>query len=180
LADLLTKLEAALGTYGPAILFYGMAGLVVAAAAYAVLAKKIDHGAFSLMACFTGVAGLYALLGSDFLAITQVIVYVGGIMVLIVFGVLLTDRLPIEFRQITRETAVQGLAVAVPVAVALLWAAVGTDWPTRDLAAPAAEGTTAGIGKLLLTDYLLPFEFASVVLLVALVGAARLARGGRK
>jgi NADH-quinone oxidoreductase subunit J len=159
-----------------------MAGVVVAAAAYAVLAKKIDHGAFSLMACFTGVAGLYAMLGSDFLAVTQVIVYVGGIMVLIVFGVLLTDRLPIEFRQITRETAVQGLAVAIPVAAALLWAALGTDWPTREVTSPAADdpGTTAGIGKLLLTDYLVPFEFASVLLLVALVGAARLARGGRK
>jgi len=180
LVELLEKAEAALGAYGPAILFYGMAGLVVAAAVYAVLAKKIDHGAFSLMACFTGVAGLYALLGSDFLAVAQVVVYVGGIMVLVVFGVLLTDRLPIEFRQITRETAVQGLAVAVPVAVALLWAALGTAWPERAPAAPLPEGTTEGIGVLLMTDYLLPFEFSSLLLLIALVGAARLARGGRK
>ena len=178
MAELFDDIEKALGAYGPALLFYGMAGLTVAFAAYAVLAKKIDHGAFSLMACFTGVAGLYAMLGSDFLAVTQIIVYVGGIMVLVVFGVLLTDRLPIEFRQISRETAVQGLAVAIPVAGALLWAAAGTDWPVRAPGAP--ETTTKAIGVLLLTDYLLPFEFASVLLLVALVGAARLARGGRK
>ena len=180
MVELLETIEAALGTYGPAILFYGMAGIVVAAAAYAVLAKKIDHGAFSLMACFTGVACLYAMLGSDFLAVAQVVVYVGGIMILVVFGVLLTDRLPIEFRQITRETAFQGLAVAAPVALALLWAALGTDWMERTPAAPTAAGTTEGIGVLLMTDYLLPFEFSSVLLLVALVGAARLARGGRK
>ena len=180
MVELIADIEAALGTYGPAILFYGMAGIVVAAAAYAVLAKKIDHGAFSLMACFTGVAALYAMLGSDFLAVAQVVVYVGGIMILVVFGVLLTDRLPIEFRQINRATAVQGLAVAVPVALALVWAAVGTDWVERAPAAPTAQGTTEGIGTLLMTEYLLPFEFSSLLLLVALVGAARLARGGRK
>ncbi|MCK6481772.1 MAG: NADH-quinone oxidoreductase subunit J [Planctomycetes bacterium] len=189
MAELLGKLTAAMGTYGPAVLFYGVAGLVLASAAYAVVAKKIDHSAFSLMACFTGVAALYAMLGSDFLAVTQVIVYVGGIMILIVFGVLLTDRLPVEYRQISRETVVQGLAVAVPVMAALVWAAAGTSWPVVAEAAAAAAppaaggtdpGTTAAIGKLLLTDYLFPFEFASVLLLVALVGAARMARGGAK
>jgi NADH:ubiquinone oxidoreductase subunit 6 (subunit J) len=181
-AEKIGKLNELLALYGPAILFYGVAALVIASAAYAVWAKKIDHSAFSLMACFTGVAAVYALLGSDFLAVTQVIVYVGGIMILIVFGVLLTDRLPVEFRQISRETVVQGMFVAIPVLVALLWAVLGTRWPTTPgpLPAPLPEGTTAGIGRMLLTDYLFPFEFASVLLLVALVGAARLARGGKK
>ena len=182
LADQIAKLNGLLAQYGPAILFYGIAGLVIAAAAYAVWARKIDHSAFALMACFSGVAGIYAFLGSDFLAVTQVIVYVGGIMILIVFGVLLTDRLPVEFHQISRETVVQGAFVAIPVLAALLWAVLGTRWPTLPgpVAAPAPEGTTAAIGKVLLTDYLFPFEFASVLLLVTLVGAARLARGGRK
>lgn len=182
MAEKIGKLNVLLALYGPAILFYGVAALVIASAAYAVWAKKIDHSAFSLMACFTGVAAIYALLGSDFLAVTQVIVYVGGIMILIVFGVLLTDRLPVEFRQVSRETMVQGMFVAVPVLVALLWAVLGTRWPTLPgpLAAPAPEGTTEGIGKMLLTVYLFPFEFASVLLLVTLVGAARLARGGKK
>jgi NADH-quinone oxidoreductase subunit J len=179
LAELLGKIGTALGDWGPAILFYGLAAFAVAAAAYAVVAKKIDHSAFALMACFSGVAGVYAFLGSDFLAVAQVIVYVGGIMVLIVFGVLLTDRLPVEFRQIRRETVLQGLLVAVPVLAALLWAVLGTRWPALDPAAPPPGGTTAGIGELLLTEYLFPFEFASILLLLALVGAARLARGGR-
>jgi NADH:ubiquinone oxidoreductase subunit 6 (subunit J) len=182
LPEKIGQLNEQLALYGPAILFYGIAALVIAAAAYAVWAKKIDHSAFSLMACFSGVAAVYALLGSDFLAVTQLIVYVGGIMILIVFGVLLTDRLPVEFRQIQRETVFQGLFVAVPVLVALLWAVLGTRWPSTPgpLLPPAPGGTTEGIGRMLLTDYLFPFEFASLLLLVALVGAARLARGGRK
>ena len=180
LLDYLREANEALGVYGPGILFFGIAGLVLVSAAYAVWAKKIDHSAFSLMACFSGVAGLYALMGSDFVAVTQVIVYVGGIMVLVVFGVLLTDRLPVEFRQITRETVTQGMFVAIPAGAALLWAVLGTSWPTKAPGAVPAAGTTEGIGRLLLTDYLFPFEFASVLLLVALVGAARLARGGRK
>jgi NADH-quinone oxidoreductase subunit J len=180
LVEQLAKLNAALGLYGPAILFYGVAAFVLASAAYAVCAKKIDHSAFSLMACFSGVAAVYAMLGSDFVAVSQVIVYVGGIMVLVVFGVLLTDRLPVEFKQISRETVTQGMFVAIPVLAALLWAVLGTRWPTAVPGEPVAEGTTAGIGRLLLTDYLFPFEFASLLLLVALVGAARLARGGGK
>jgi NADH-quinone oxidoreductase subunit J len=178
--DLIAKAADALGLYGPAILFYGLAAVVVVAAACAVVSKKIDHSAFWLMGCFAGVAGVYAMLGSDFVAVTQVVVYVGGIMVLIVFGVLLTDRLPVEFRQINRETVLQGMAVALPVLGAVLWAVLGTRWPEVPVAEPEKAGTTAGIGTLLMTDYLFPFEFASLLLLVALVGAARLARGGRR
>jgi NADH:ubiquinone oxidoreductase subunit 6 (subunit J) len=179
-AEHLAKLTALIGLYGPALLFYGVAGFVLATAAYAVWARKIDHSAFALMGCFSGVAAVYAMLGSDFVAVAQVIVYVGGIMILVVFGVLLTDRLPVEFKQINRETVTQGMFVAIPVLAALLWAVLGTRWPTTATTAPAAGGTTAGIGKLLLTDYLFPFEFASLLLLVALVGAARLGRGGKK
>ena len=76
----------------PAILFWVLTGLAVASAITAAVAPRIVHAAFGLMAAFFGVAGLYALLGSDFLALTQIIVYVGGILILIVFGVLLTGR----------------------------------------------------------------------------------------
>jgi NADH-quinone oxidoreductase subunit J len=178
LDGILDKVTEALATFGPALMFYGLAAVVVGFAAYAVAAKKIDHSAFALMASFSAVAGIYALLGSDFLAVTQVVVYVGGIMVLIVFGVLLTDRLPLEFRQVSRVTVLQGLAVAVPAFLGLLWAISGTRWPGGG-SPPGDEGTTRGIGELLMTEYLFPFELASIVLLVALIGAARLARGGR-
>lgn len=179
LGDLITKATEAMTTFGPAVMFYSLAAVVLVFAGYAVVSRKIDHSAFSLMASFSGVAGIYVLLGSDFLAVTQVVVYVGGIMVLVVFGVLLTDRLPIEFRQLSRVTVFQGLAVAVPLFIVLVAAIFATRWPHVAPTVEIEEGTTGAIGQLLMTDYLFPFELASIVLLVALVGAARLARGGR-
>jgi NADH:ubiquinone oxidoreductase subunit 6 (subunit J) len=176
--EILGKVGDALRDHGPALAFYALAAAILGTAAYAVWARKIVHSAFALMGCFFGVAGIYALLGSDFLAVTQVIVYVGGIMVLVVFGVLLTDRLHLDFRPGSRDTVVGGMLVALPVFAAAAWAVLGTLWP--QVPSPAApETTTAGIGRLLLTDYLFPFEFASVLLLLALAGAARLARGDR-
>ena len=76
----------------PAILFYAFSGLAVVSAIAAATAPRIVHAAFGLMAAFFAVAGIYGLLGSDFLALTQIIVYVGGILILLVFGVLLTGR----------------------------------------------------------------------------------------
>jgi NADH-quinone oxidoreductase subunit J len=164
----------------PAILFYVFAGLAVVAAVAAATAGRIVHAAFGLMAAFLGVAALYALLGSDFLALVQVIVYVGGILVLIVFGVLLTGRaksaLGLEARKGT------GLAVAAGgvLLLGLLLALLGTDFhPRKDL--PEPTHTTAELGRAFLDpeQYLFPFELVSVFLLVALVGAAYLVRRRR-
>ena len=76
----------------PGLLFAAFAGIIALSCLLAAFSGKIVHAAFGLMAAFFGVAAMYALLGSDFLALTQVVVYVGGILVLLVFGVLLTGR----------------------------------------------------------------------------------------
>jgi NADH-quinone oxidoreductase subunit J len=166
---------------GIQLAFYLFAALTVGSALFAATAKNIVHAAFSLMATFFGVAGIYAVLGSDFLAVTQVIVYVGGILILIVFGVLLTDRVPEEYRVVKPRNYLPALVAASLVFVALAGAAMSAKWPrlvSGEL--PAATGTVTQIGRSLLTDYLVPFEFASILLLVVLVGAARLARGGAR
>jgi NADH:ubiquinone oxidoreductase subunit 6 (subunit J) len=167
---------------GLTIAFYGFAALTLGSALFAATRRKIVHAVFALMATFFGVAGIYAVLGSDFLAVTQVLVYVGGILVLLVFGVLLTDRIPHEFKIVTPRRWLPALLSGGLTFVALAWALVGTRWPGIDprteLAPPAS--TVEGIGRSLLTDYLVPFEFASVLLLVVLVGAARMARGGTR
>ena len=98
---------------GIQIAFFVFAALTVGSALFAAMAKNIVHSAFSLMATFFGVAGIYAILGSDFLAVTQVIVYVGGILILIVFGVLLTDRVPEEFRVTKARNYLPALIAAV-------------------------------------------------------------------
>lgn len=166
---------------GLTLAFFVFAALTLGSALFAATAKNIIHAAFSLMATFFGVAGIYAILGSDFLAVTQVIVYVGGILVLIVFGVLLTDRVPEEYRVVKPRNYLPALVAASLVFVALAGAAMSAKWPhlvQGDL--PAASTTVQAIGRSLLTDYLIPFEFASILLLVVLVGAARLARGGAR
>ena len=168
---------------GIQLAFYTFAAVAFGSGLLAATAQKIVHSAFSLLATFFGVAGIYAVLGSDFMAVTQVLVYVGGILVLLVFGVLLTDRIPDEFRVKRARNYVPAVLAAGLTFVGLAWAITGTAWMRLPhvLKDPGvAEPTTARIGRSLLTDYLLPFEFASILLLVVLVGAARLARGGTR
>lgn len=163
----------------PAV-FYGLAAFAVISAIAAATAPKIVHAAFGLMAAFFGVAGLYFMLGADFVGLAQVIVYVGGILVLLVFGILMTGK--------TRSTL--GLEekpkLLVPAFVGglfffgLLLALHGTDFAARAVP-PDPQPTTAPIGRAFLDpeQYLLPFELSSMLLLAALVGAAYLARRRR-
>ena len=168
---------------GIQLAFYAFAALTIGSGLLAATARKIVHSAFSLLATFFGVAGIYAVLGSDFMAVTQVVVYVGGILVLLVFGVLLTDRVPDEYRVTRPRNYLPAVLAAGLVFCGLAWAIGGTSWSRLPhvLDDPgAATPTTAELGRSLLTDYLLPFEFASILLLVVLVGAARVARGGTR
>jgi NADH-quinone oxidoreductase subunit J len=166
---------------GITLAFFVFAALTAGSALFAATAKNIVHAAFSLMATFFGVAGIYAILGSDFLAVTQVIVYVGGILILIVFGVLLTDRVPEEYRVTKPRNYLPALVAAGLVFVAIAGSEMNAKWPKLVQGQlPAASTTVEAIGRSLLTDYLIPFEFASILLLVVLVGAARLARGGAR
>ena len=164
----------------PQIIFYGLAVVSVLSAIVAAVAPRIVHAAFGLMAAFFGVAGLYAMLGADFVAFSQIIVYVGGILVLLVFGVLLTARTEASLgidRPVRRAGA---LAVGSLLFVLLAIAIDSTSFPD---AAPTEDPqpTTAAIGRAFLDPehMLVPFELASVLLLAALIGAAYLARRRR-
>jgi NADH-quinone oxidoreductase subunit J len=168
--------------YLPAILFYALSGIAVASAIAAATAPRIVHAAFGLMAAFFGVAGLYAMLGSDFLALTQVIVYVGGILILIVFGVLLTGRAKSQLGLDRPKGTALAVFAGTVLLLGLLLSLGSTDFGAarpEDLAEP--RPTTAEIGRALLDpeQYLLPFELVSVFLLLALVGAAYLVRRRR-
>jgi len=162
---------------GVQIAFWLFAILVAGTALFAAVARKIVHAAFSLMATFLGVAGIYAILGSDFLAVTQVLVYVGGIMILITFGVLLTDRVPEEYRTAKPRSYLPAVIAGGLSFAALAGALAATTWPVGAAVLAEPVSNVQSLGVSLLTDYLIPFEFASILLLVVLVGAARLARG---
>lgn len=154
-------------------IFWAFAMVSVLSAVVVVLARSLIYSAFALLFTFVGVAGLYVLLGADFLAATQMLIYIGGILVLLLFGVMLTHRIyDLDLRTEKTQLA-PGLIVAVGLFIILSTVAVRTQWPSVPrIPAP----TTEGIGRLFLGRYLLPFEAASILLLVALIGAAMIVR----
>ena len=159
-------------------IFYSFALLTVGSALLVVTVRNIVHAAFSLMVTLFGVAGLYVFLQADFLAATQVIVYVGGILVLILFGVMMTSgRLEMRIH-IERGQLLLGGVVALALLMLLLTVIANTPvWKNLTDDGTELPPTTERIGELILNGpFLLPFEVVSVLLLVALIGAALISR----
>jgi NADH-quinone oxidoreductase subunit J len=156
-----------------ALVFYGLAALVLVCGAMVAFSRNILHAAVALLGTLAGVAGLYLYLGADFLGLAQLLIYVGGILMLLLFAVLLTTRIG----DVQASNRSLGLGLGVPLAAAvaagLVALVVRTPWTTTD---PATTPTTARLGDAFLREYLLPFELVSIVLLAALIGAMVLAR----
>jgi NAD(P)H-quinone oxidoreductase subunit 6 len=154
--------------------FYLIAIITVGSAAVVAFSRNIIYSAFSLLGTFAGVAGLYVFLGADFVAAVQVLIYVGGILVLILFAVMLTHR--ITDVEITNRAAgrLPGLLVVAVFLVLLIQTIRETPWVKAKEV--VHQPTTARIGDLFLENYLLPFELASLVLLAAMIGAVVLSR----
>ncbi|MCX6120848.1 MAG: NADH-quinone oxidoreductase subunit J [Ignavibacteriales bacterium] len=161
------------------ILFYFFAVITLGSACIVVFSRNIVRAAFALLLALFGVAGIYIFLLADFIAVTQLLIYVGGIMVLILFGVMLTShQINVDAKTGTVQT-LPAILIAACIGGALIWVFWRTDWKVKPQL-PLVETTAANIGELLLTKYLLPFEIASVILLVALIGAAMIARREKK
>jgi len=161
--------------------FLVLATTAIAGGIITLWSKYIVHATFGLMMSLLGVAGFYVLLGSDLLAVTQVVVYVGGVVILYLFGVMLTPP-DLEERSKLRIGIVGGLAT---VAGILLIAAVNgmstSGWQGLDPEGgvpDAAVSVIDSVGRSFMNkdQYLLVFELASVLLLVALIGAVYVAR----
>jgi NADH-quinone oxidoreductase subunit J len=161
-------------------MFFVFAALAVLGAAVLFAHPSIVHGAFALVAALLGVAGLYWTLGADFLGATQLLLYVGGVTVLLLFAVMLTTR---DSQRIQLGRYVLG---AVLVGLLGFWltqayegvmAAIG---PSGALSDPEPTAQNLGVAFLDRTQYLLPFEAVSVLLLVVLVGAVTIARRGKE
>ena len=154
--------------------FYLIALITVGSALMVAFSRNIIYSAFSLLGTFAGVAGLYVFLGADFVAAVQLLIYVGGILILIIFAVMLTHR--ITDVEITNRTAgrVPGLIVVGVFLILLVDTVRHTPWVKVEEI--VYQPTIAKIGDLFLDHYLLPFELASLVLLAALIGAVVLSR----
>ena len=156
------------------LVFYLVAAVTIISAAGVAFSRNIVYSAFSLLGTFMGVAGLYVLLAADFVAVIQVLIYVGGILVLMIFAVMLTHRISdvrVSNRSVGRLPA---LVVIAGVAGVMAKAVLGTAWHTVPPGTPVPS--TYAIGNGFLGEYILPFELASVVLLAALIGAVVLSR----
>jgi NAD(P)H-quinone oxidoreductase subunit 6 len=154
--------------------FYLLATFTVACALGVALSHNIMYSAFALMGTLLGVAGTFVMLGADFLGVVQLLVYVGGILVLTIFAVMLTHR--IADVNVSNRSVGRPLAVLLVGAIGWWMIKVGTaaTWVVKAPGTP--EPTTYGIGTAFLTDYVLPYEIASLVLLVALIGAVVVSR----
>jgi NAD(P)H-quinone oxidoreductase subunit 6 len=154
--------------------FYLVAIITVGSALMVAFSRNIIYSAFSLLGTFAGVAGLYVFLGADFVAAVQLLIYVGGILVLLLFAVMLTHR--ITDVEITNRAA--GRIPALIVTGVFIYLLVQTVRETPWVKAKEIiyQPTTAKIGDLFLDSYLLPFELASLVLLAALIGAVVISR----
>ena len=170
------------------IVFWVIAISSIIAALAVVLLKDLFRAALFLIVSFLGVAGMFILLRAEFLAVVQVLVYVGAISVLIIFAILMTRDVEEgspsnRFRLPMAIFSALFAAVAIYVAVSTNWNTLETAMANGQIAPETAElinqvfsNTIPTIGQLLLRDFVLAFEVASVVLLAALIGALALIR----
>lgn len=157
------------------VLFWCLSAIIIISAAATVFSKSIIYSAFSLIFTFLGVAGIYVLLNADFLAVTQIMVYVGGILTLLLFGVMLTNKITMMSLKTDVTNFIPGLLIAATVLTSLIYVI----WSGAFIASAPKDTwntTVQEIGKLTITQYVLPFEVVSIVLLIALIGAAYMAR----
>jgi NADH-quinone oxidoreductase subunit J len=160
------------------ILFYVFAALTLIFGVLVVanpFSRNPVTSAMFLVLTIISMAGLFVLLHAFFLAAVQVIVYAGAVMVLFLFVIMLLDLKEEERRKIKKAGFVTGLVAVAAIVGVFIRSLIATQ-PGRDLAAPTAVGDTASLGTILFTNYLLPFEIVSILLLVAMVGVILLSK----
>ena len=161
------------------ILFYVFAVIALGGAMVILLTKNVLHAAFGLVFCLLGVAALYILAGADFVGVTQLIVYIGGVLVLLMFGLMLTNKLKGQAVTTRLHNRFWGYIFSFGFLIVLLGALFHIQEPSWILNASKVDqqaSTLEPIGELLLTQYVLAFELAGILLLLALIGAAWLVR----
>ena len=156
-------------------LFWFFFAMTIGSAVFVVTVRNLVHAAFWLMITLFCVAALYVFLKADFLAATQVVVYVGGILVLVLFGVMMTSgKLDLNLK-LERGQMISSGIISIALLVILFLIVRRTNWQTAETQFDS-EGTTSSIGEAIMGEFLLPFEVVSIVLLIALIGAVLITR----
>jgi NADH:ubiquinone oxidoreductase subunit 6 (subunit J) len=141
--------------------------------------RTVFYAALSLIVCLISIAGIYALLYAEFLAITQLIIYAGGVLVLILFGIMLTNRIAGKPLLTEKHHVVKSSIIAIGMFILLIFAYQKTSFSQVN-PAPAQGNHINHIGKELMSTYVAPFEIGGILLLVCLIGAALMASSFKK
>jgi NADH-quinone oxidoreductase subunit J len=165
------------------VFFYLIAAVMVGAAIVVVTSRNVVRAALALIVVFAGVAAQFILLAAEFVAVTQVLIYIGAIMVLMLFGIMLTRARIGRDVVATNDHWWSGVITALLLVGVMAYALVdyygGDKLPTDRQINAVADSNTATVSDSIFSQYLIPFEVVSVLLLAALVGAIVIARKDR-
>jgi NADH:ubiquinone oxidoreductase subunit 6 (subunit J) len=156
------------------VAFFVLAAIAIIGAFMAVTLRNLVRAALGLILSFMGVAGIYFVLEAEFVAVVQILIYIGAISVLILFAIMLTRGIMTSTVSAENSQWVIATFVSVLVFAILLFVAINTNWPVSP--ATSVADLIPKLGTELVTTYLLPFEAVSLLLLAALVGAIVIAR----
>ena len=154
-------------------LFWLFAAVMIGSAFLVVTMRDIIRCGLAMIVCFGSLAGIYAIIGAPLLAAAQVIVYIGAISVLILFAIMLTQTKDAPSRLVFQTQAVPAAIASIIIAIVIALAIGATDWGE---AAKRAAITAEEMSDALFTDFVLPFEIVSVLLLAAVIGGVYLAK----
>ena len=152
-----------------AIIFYVFAALIVVSALLILFTKNVLYAALSLVICLLGVAAVYVFSGAEFLAVSQVMVYVGGVLVLTIFAIMLTRKIGESAEDVNTGKKYWGLGLAISTCILLCMAFHNFYQEKIDYKLPIVSTKTIGIN--LMTFQIIPFEAIAILLLVSLIGA---------
>ena len=157
-------------------IFYAFELLAAAGVVGLVLSRNVFYAAMFLMVTLLAIAGLYVLTFAEFLAVTQILVYAGGILVVILFGIMITAKIGGAPPVTENHHVFTGLLVAIPLfAMLIYFFSEQSNEPSSQSPLQNNENLVASVGTTLMTEHLLVFEVAGVLLLLALIGAAVIA-----
>jgi NADH:ubiquinone oxidoreductase subunit 6 (subunit J) len=159
-----------------AIMFYFFEGAAALSAVSLIFIRQVFYGALLLIVCLLSLAALYILAFAEFVAITQILVYAGGIVVVILFGVMLTAKIGEKPLVVEHGNIFGGALAAASLLALLLYGFAGHTFTAVTATVPlVAKDAVQDTGLVMMRDYVLPFEVAGILLLMALVAAAVIA-----
>jgi NADH-quinone oxidoreductase subunit J len=153
--------------------FYAFEFLAAISAVAILFIKNVFYGTLLLIVCLLSLAGIYIVSNAEFIAVTQILIYAGGVLVLIIFGVMLTSRISGKSLVVKNHNWFAGSLVGLPLFILLI--ALFSDssfYTSNQIAVKQGYTSINKIGILLMTDYMFAFEVAGILLLIALIGAA--------